>query len=303
MYPLKKKNYAESILVVNNIPGAGRVAASINLPLLAAAQLIAAVLPTLILSSFSSEKGNVVRYPMAQAYHSMLDHWQEIGYHFDAILTGYFADVGQIDHLAAYYLAEKEKNPQLKLIMDPIMGDHGKFYKGFDENVATHLRELIQYADIVMPNITEACFILNKPYRADFDREDFAAIAHELLTIGADTAILTGAVDKKNSPGKLGFYYASKNGEENIVLHDYFDGQVFGTGDTVISTVAGNYLAGQSIETAVRYTSQIVEQLLHHSIKYNDEKTGPIHFEPFIKEIAGYFLSIRNELGGQNNVK
>lgn len=295
MYHLKEKKYAESILVVNNIPGAGRVAASINLPLLAAAQLTAAVLPTLILSSYSSEKGNVVRYPIGKAYHSMLKHWQEVGYHFDAILTGFFADIDQIDHLVDYYLAEKEKNPQLKLIMDPIMGDYGKYYKGFNENIAAHLRELIQYADIVMPNVTEACFILNKPYRDNFDRKDFALLAQELVEIGAETAILTGAVDQQNSPNQLGFYYASKEGQEDIILHQHFEGYVFGTGDTVISTVTGNFLAGESIETALKYTSKLVEQILPHSIQYNEGKAGPVHFEPFLNEMADYFLNIRTK--------
>ena len=294
MYPLRNKRYAESILVVNDIPGAGRVAGSINLPVVAAAQLEAAILPTLILSSHAGEQGNMVRYSMKEAYQQMLSHWEEVGYHFDAILTGYFADVQQIDNLSSYYLREKVHNPSIKLIMDPIMGDHGKFYKGFDKEVALHLRELIQHADIVMPNLTEACLILNQEYKENFKMEEIAEIAQNILSLGAETVIITGARDHNGlEENRIGFYYACQNGEKGTILHRHFDGYVFGTGDTVISLVAGNFLAGESIKQSVEYTSQIVEELIPYSIKKNNYQVGPIHFEPFLAIMAEYFINLR----------
>lgn len=293
MFSLNLSGHPETILVVNDIPGAGRVAGSINLPVLAAAQLEAAILPTLILSSHAGSPGDLVRYPMGKAYKDCLIHWQQLGYHFDSILTGYFSDTKQIDDLRDYFLAERKLNPNLQLIMDPIMGDHGQFYPGFDQEVAGHLRELIQYAEIVMPNLTEACLILDRPYREDFSRDDIAEVAHELLDLGAKIVILTGAREHNQQEDKLGFYYASQEGQEDLVLHQYFDGYVFGTGDAVISLVAGAHLAGSSLADTVQFTADIVEKMIPYSLERNNYQIGPIHMEAFLAEIANYFADIR----------
>ncbi|MGX7108172.1 PfkB family carbohydrate kinase [Facklamia miroungae] len=289
MFSLNSKNYLNTILVVNDIPGAGRVAGAINLPVLAAAQLEAAILPTLILSSHAGEAGALVRFPMGSAFQEMLNHWQEVGYHFDAVLTGYFADTKQIDDLKTYYLKEKAINPNISLFMDPIMGDHGQFYAGFDQEVAHHLRELIPHAELVMPNLTEACLILGRDYKEDFKYEEIAEIADDLLALGCKNIIITGAKEGQNDNERLGFYYASHTGEKGLVLHDYFDGYVFGTGDTVASIITASRLAGDSLKESVQFTAEIVEKMIPFSISQNESKVGPIHFEPFLKDISNYF--------------
>ncbi|MGF3112415.1 bifunctional hydroxymethylpyrimidine kinase/phosphomethylpyrimidine kinase [Facklamia sp. P9177] len=289
MFSLNRNNYSNTILVVNDIPGAGRVAGSINLPVLAAAQLEATILPTLILSSHAGEKGDLVRYSMGNAYQEMLHHWQQVDYHFDAILTGYFADTQQIDDLKTYLLKEKEINPNIALYMDPIMGDHGQFYAGFDQDVAHHLRELIPYAELVMPNLTEACLILGRDYKEDFRLNEIADIADELLTLGCKNVIITGAKDDRSDNNRLGFYYASQSGEKGLVVHEYFDGYIFGTGDTVASIITASRIAGDSLKDSVRLTADIIEKMIPFSISQNESNLGPIHFEPFIKEISTYF--------------
>ncbi|MCR8968656.1 PfkB family carbohydrate kinase [Facklamia sp. 7083-14-GEN3] len=289
MFSLNSNNYSNTILVVNDIPGAGRVAGSINLPVLAAAQLEAAILPTLILSSHAGEQGNLVRYPMGNAFHEILQHWQEVDYHFDAILTGYFADTKQIDDLKDYLLKEKEINPNIALFMDPIMGDHGQFYAGFDQDVAHHLRELIPHVELIMPNLTEACLILGRDYKEDFKLEEIAEIAEDLLALGCNNVIITGAKDDRNNNNRLGFYYASQSGEKGLVVHEYFEGYVFGTGDTVASIITASRIAGDSLKDSVRLTADIIEKMIPFSISQNESNVGPIHFEPFIKEISSYF--------------
>lgn len=281
----------KKILVVNDIPGVGRVAGSINLPVLAAAQLEAAFLPTLILSSFAGAEGDLVRHQMGKAFAGSLNHWQQLDYRFDGILTGYFAETRQIDDLKEFVVRRNSRQTPLRLYMDPIMGDHGRFYKGFDREVALHLRELIPLAEVVMPNLTEACFILGRPYHDHFSRQEIEDIASEILDLGCQSVVLTGARDEEQSRGQVGFYYASQKGQKGLILHDYFEGYVYGTGDLVISLVTAFRLANYSLDQAVQLTADLVVKIIPHSIHLNKFPVGPVHFEPFIVDIARHFIS------------
>lgn len=287
------------VLVVNDLPGAGKVAANINLPVLAAAQLEVALLPTLLLSTFASGRGQVVRHQLGDDFKAMLRHWEEIEVDFSLYLTGYFADSEQIKTLHEHYAIRKKMNTKLLLIVDPIMGDLGQYYKGFDHTVAEQMMNFISLADVVMPNLTEACLMTNYPYREDLSLNEIHQIAERLLETGVHHVVITGAhPDNPKQKDQIGFYWLSAEGHSQLFLHRHFERRFYGTGDLAGSLVTAYLATGMSIETTLVNTSRMMEKVLDLTIEryngsYDDQR---LCLEPMLLTIAQEMLALRKEV-------
>lgn len=283
----------QRVLVVNDLPGIGKVAGNINLPILAAAQVEASLLPTLLLSSYASSQGQVVRHYLKDDYQAMLAHWNEMDVSFALYLTGYFADSKQIHILQEEYAQRKLKNPKTLLIVDPIMGDLGKFYKGFDQEVADQMVKFIRLADVVMPNITEACLMTGYPYRNNLSLSEIKEIAAQLLKTGVQHVVITGAHAEEGDG--IGFYLLSADGQSDLILHQHYDRSFYGTGDLAGSLVSGYLLAGLSVHESLIRTSRLMEKVLETTIEryqgsYDDRR---LCFEPLLVELAQEIMNLR----------
>lgn len=290
---LDVRNMNQKVLVVNDLPGIGKVAGNINLPILAAAQVEAALLPTLLLSSYASGQGQVVRHFLEDDFQAMLGHWAEIEVPFALCLTGYFADSQQIQILQTDYEKRKAENPETLLVVDPIMGDLGKFYKGFDQEIADQMVKFIGSADVVMPNVTEACLMTGYPYRDDLSFTEIKEIAGELLKTGVQHVVITGAHAEVGD--EIGFYLLSQNGESDLILHRHYDRRFYGTGDLAGSLVSGYLLKGMSVHDALIRTSRMMEKVLETTIEryqgsYDDRR---LCFEPLLGELAQEMIALR----------
>ena len=281
----------EKILIVNDIAGAGKVAGNVVFPMLSAAALEPAILPTLLLSTNADAPGNVATLSTHAAFTRFLAHWEELGFEFSAFATGYFAEVEQIIEFTEYFLKEKEKNTNKKLFVDPTMGEHGELYPGFNEEVPTRIGHLIQHADIVLPNITEACLLTGHPYKEPMDFDEMSELAKKVSQLGAKNTILSG-IQKKDENGKeqIGFFYYDEDGNSGLLMHEYFEQHFFGAGDVVFSAIISFYLKGLSIYEAIEKTSQLTEKALQDTIALDRNEMYGIYFEPmladFMKELA-----------------
>lgn len=284
------------VLVVNDLPGAGKVAANINLPVLAAAQLEVTLLPTLLLSTYASGRGQVVRHKLGDDFKAMLLHWEEIEVAFSLYLTGYFADAEQIKTIHDHYAKCKKVNQALILVVDPIMGDLGKFYKGFDQEVADQMMEFISLADVVMPNVTEACLMTGYPYREDLSLDEIYQIAKKLLETGVQHVVITGVhPDREHPTDEIGFYLLSRTGYSELFLHRHFERRFYGTGDLAGSLVAAYLSTGMSIQTALISTGRMMERVLdltteRYNGTYDDHR---LCLEPMLLSIAQELFYLR----------
>ena len=106
------------------------------------------------------------------------------------------------------------------------------------------MKKICSVADYIIPNITEACFLLERPYLESYTKEDIEELLKELSTIGAPNVLLTGVSFKE---GELGV--ASFNKEKNEINY-YFRDQVpyffHGTGDIYASSFFGSLIKGFS---------------------------------------------------------
>ena len=104
----------------------------------------------------------------------------------------------------------KKKEKSLPLIVDPIMGDKGTFYQGFSDAHLDHMRRLCQHADLVLPNLTEACLLLEEPYEDSLSEDRWEDYCKRLAELGPSKVLLTGLHMKENQIGVAYFDVATE---------------------------------------------------------------------------------------------
>lgn len=284
---------SNQLLVINDLPGVAKVAGMSNLPILEAAQFEVGLLPTLILSTHTLGYPGLVKHYLNEAFAEILNHWQEMNVQFRGCLTGYFANSQQIDTVINYLDQLETKIP---VIIDPIMADFGKLYAGFSEDFPDKFRKLVKYADIIVPNLTEACLITGYPYSEDIQPKDYAEICQALVDLGAKNVVLTGIYqDETNKDDEIGYYVYSANKNPEFILHRKFDQWFKGIGDLSVSLITAYYLLGDSVSEAVKKSTPYMEESIEHSMKVNrDQKLG-IYFEPIIPKFANEIKALRDK--------
>lgn len=280
----------EKIVIVNDIAGAGKVAGNVIFPILSAATLEPAILPTLLLSTNIDADGTVSIHSTNEVFTDFLDHWNHLGFKFTAYATGFFAEIDQITNFTDYYLKKKQVDSSLKLFVDPTMGDHGSLYPGFNEEIPNRLGDLIQHSDLVLPNITEACLLTGHPYQEEMEMDELTELAQKVNKLGAKNTVLSGIQETMaDGTERIGFFYYDEKGNSGKVLHQYFDGHFFGTGDLVFSLILSFFMKGLSIEESIIKASKLTEEVLQDTVDLNREEIYGLYFEPmllnFMKEL------------------
>lgn len=270
------------ILIVNDYAGVGKVAANVVSPILSAAQFEPFVLPTLLLSSNADAEGPVITQSTTHLFKDYFKHWDQLGFDFAGYATGYFGDIEQIKLFKQYYLEKKEEKSEIKLFVDPTMGERGDLYPGFDKDVPRQIAQLFEHADIVFPNITEACLIAGHPYKENMNDEELTLLGKKLHDLGAKNIIITGIKRRKENKKKIGFFYYNEDEESQLILHQYYTEDLFGTGDIVFSLILSFYFYGFSIEESIKETAFLTEKVFEDTlILEREHKYGP-YFEPML---------------------
>lgn len=175
------------IVTMQDLSCIGKCSLTVALPVLSAMGLECVVLPTAVLSAHTAFEG--FRYePLSLT--PVADHWQQLGLQFDMIYTGYLGGRAQVDQALDFFT----RFPAMRLV-DPVMADHGALYAGLEPDFPAVLRTLCAQADLITPNITEACLLTGLEYRETHDDSYIRTLLERLLALGARTAILTGRPD------------------------------------------------------------------------------------------------------------
>lgn len=156
MRPVKK------IALLHDICGVGKAAMMNMTPILSMMGIEACPIPTVLLSTHTGGYGTPAIYHVPGEYiRTCADHYKKENITFDAIFVGYLGNVDVIDSVI-YFISQF---PDTKVILDPIMGDHGKYYSNFDESYGTSMRRLLPYSDVILPNLTEMYLLAEKEYQ------------------------------------------------------------------------------------------------------------------------------------------
>ena len=177
-------------LAVHDISCVGRCSLTVALPILSAAGIETAVLPTALLSTHTGGFTGFTYRDLSADINSISDHWYAMGLSFDSIYTGYLASVGQIELVAA--LMERFGANALKLV-DPVMADNGALYTGFSDDYPIAMRRLCGMADIIIPNMTEAFLLLGEEYTpGPYEKAHFEGLIRRLSAVNRSIVVVTG---------------------------------------------------------------------------------------------------------------
>ncbi len=245
------------IVTIQDISCLGKCSLTVALPIISATGVEAAIIPTAVLSTHTMFK-NFTCKDLDDQIIPIAEHWKNENITFDAFYTGYLASAKQIEKVIN--LIESLKRESDLVIVDPAMADNGKLYPAFDENFPKEMAKLCAKADIILPNITEACYMTDTPYKAEYDEAFAKDIMKKLTAQGAKKVVLTGA----ESGGKYGvMLYDSEKDEFFNYYQDKIDAAFHGTGDIFSSTFTGSLIRGktteESIAIAADYTAECIK--------------------------------------------
>lgn len=273
--PMKK------IVSIQDISALGKCSLTVALPIISAMGIECAVVPTAVLSTHTQFQGWTF-HDLTDEMEPIADHWKSQGFAFDAIYTGYLGSARQVDIVKRYF---RDFGAGAKIIVDPAMADNGKLYAGFAPDFPQKMAELLDGADLVLPNLTEACFLLDKPYREEYDRAYIMELLTGLLNKGAKVAALTGVSFEE---GKLGV--VSLDGETGAFSEYYTDRlpvNFHGTGDIYSSTAVGALMNGMSVPDALALAADYTAECIRLTLKEENHSWYGVNFEqavPFLLE-------------------
>ena len=148
----------KKIAAIHDLSGYGRASLTVAIPILSYMGYQVCPLPTAILSAHSEYK-DFRSFDLTDQMQGIIDHWKELDLHFDALYSGYLASEKQMNIVSGFF--DDFSQDDNFILVDPVLGDHGKLYPGMDTGMITGMRELCKKANVITPNLTEAAFLLD----------------------------------------------------------------------------------------------------------------------------------------------
>lgn len=266
------------IVTIQDISCVGKCSLTVALPIISAMGVETAILPTAVLSTHTMFSGFTVK-DLQDQIEPISAHWKKEGIGFDAIYTGYLASAEQIDLVKNFFDAFGEKNTLL--FVDPAMADNGKLYVGFPDDFPKAMASLCAKADIIVPNLTEACLMTGVEYKTEYDVEYIREVLRKLAALGTKKAVvLTGVTAEQNKTGVSGLNV--ETGEFFGFSHEKLDRNYHGTGDVFSSATVGALERGKSLEEALRIAARFTVASIRETMENDPDKTYGVDFEAVI---------------------
>ena len=266
------------VAAMHDISGFGKCALTTALPIISACGAEVCPLPTAVFSTNTGFEGFLMHdlTPMMDGY---IKHWKALDLKFDAFYSGF---LGSLDQIRIVRDTVADFVPPLVLI-DPVMGDNGVIYKTYTDAMCEAMQSLATIADVITPNLTEACRLAQKPYDPNRTTpEDMASLAAAIHRLGANRVVITG-IERQD---KLVNCILDENGysERAVELLPY---RMHGTGDLFSSVLTGGLVTGHTLYQSVDSAAAFVLKTMKESQSIEDAHRRGVCFEPFQHLLAG----------------
>ena len=265
------------IVTIQDISCVGRCSLTVALPIISALGIECAVIPTAVLSNHTAF-GGFTFCDLTDQITPIVEQWQREGLTFDAVYTGYLGSFEQIRIVSHVIDVLRTQNPSLHVIVDPAMADFGKLYTGFDEAFAREMTSLCKKADIILPNLTEASYMLGIPYPDHACTEaEIKTILRGLSGLGCKTTVLTGVSFHENKIGAMS--YDRETDTFALYENDHLSAQFHGTGDIFASVVTGAVTRGMVLADALTLAVDYTLACIRKTMADPDHRWYGVNFE------------------------
>ncbi len=269
-------NNQKKIAVINDISGFGRCSITVALPIISHLGIQCCPIPTSIFSNHTA-------YPQyffddyTDKMQTYIDMWGKLGLKFDGIYTGFLGSEKQIE-IVKQFIHEFKKDNAL-VIVDPIMADNGVRYETYTDAMCNEMRQLVNCADIITPNLTEAMILVDKPYNENITNKELMQVGKSLIDMGPKKVVITGV--KRGS--YLVNYIYQKNQEVKRCKTKRVGEERAGTGDVFSSIIAADAVNGKDIYASVKKASDFIKKAVIKTNALDIPLEDGIAFEEHLK--------------------
>lgn len=266
------------VLSIQDVSCVGQCSNTVALPIISACGHECAIIPSAVLSTHTGGFEGFTFKDLTSEIPKICKHWMKEGIQFDAIYTGYLGNVKQIRHVAK--IMENCLVPGGPKIVDPAMADNGKLYTGFDDEYVEGMKWLCTQADIILPNITEACLLTGTEYQEQYDQDFINELLGQLDELCGGCVILKGVSFKEGHTGVM-IYEA---GFCSYYEHELLPNSCHGTGDIFASVFTGALMREVGAVNAACVAADFTVDAIKGTADDPDHWYG-VKFEPHLGEL------------------
>ena len=272
-------------MTIQDISCVGKCSLTVALPIISAAGVEAGVLPTAVLSTHTAFP-KFTFCDLTDEIQKISDTFSELNIDFDAIYTGYLGSFEQLSLVESFI---DRFGGKAKVVIDPVMADNGKLYTGFTPEFAKSMAKLCSKADLIVPNITEASYMLGIPYNPDYDEAYIKEVLKKLTDLGAKSAALTGISFNENEIGV--YFYDSERDEYYSYFNEKLPAAFHGTGDIYASATLGAMMRGFTVPKALSIAVDFTLLTMKKTLADKDHRFYGVNFE----EALPYYIERINQ--------
>lgn len=266
----------KKIAAINDLSGYGRCALTVAIPVISHMKLQCCPVPTSILSNHTGYKEYFFD-DYSDRLPSYINMWKKLNLKFDGIISGFLGSKEQISIVEEFIL--QFSTDSTKVVVDPVMGDHGKIAGTYTEEMCMEMRRLVSLADIITPNLTEACRLTDTPYReSGWKKKELFSMAKRLNDMGPDRIVITGIPQ-----GQFIANYVYEEGEATKLIKTHKVGdERCGTGDLFAAIIASDAVNEVSFQQSVKKASAFVRKSMIKSIEMGIDRKNGVCFEEIL---------------------
>lgn len=268
----------KKIAVINDISGFGRCSITVSLPVISKLKVQCCPLPT---SIFSNHTGypNFFFDDFTAKMPEYIRNWELLGLDFSGIYSGFLGSKEQIEIVIDFI--ERFRQEDTLVLIDPVMGDDGTAYATYTQEMCQEMKRLVCYADILTPNLTEACILTDTPYKESWKKKEISELACKLMEQGPKKIVITGIVQG----GYIANYVCEEGKPERFLRTAKVGTQRCGTGDLFASIIAADAVNGVDFAVSVKKASNFVKRCISKSIELEIPLTDGVAFEEILDDL------------------
>ena len=256
------------VLAINDISCVGKCSLTVALPVISACGVTCDILPTALLSTHTGGFTGYTFRDLSEDIPAILAHWKSLGLKYDYIVSGYLGSIDQID------MVRSVKDDFLKeggtMIVDPVMGDNGKMYAHFDDKFVQEMRGLCRCADVIVPNLTEACLLADMDYGDVCAAENYREVLDKLKKLCPRPSV-TGCDVADGKGTRSAVFYTDGNGKDKVYSTEKIGGAFHGAGDVYASALVGCLARGVREDDAVKLAADFTKNSIAQTKKDGTE--------------------------------
>jgi pyridoxine kinase len=278
-------NAQKRVAAIHDISGFGKCSLTVALPILSAAGVETSVIPTAVLSTHTGGFEGYTFRDLTADLPAFARHWKSLDLTFDCLYSGFLGSGEQLAIVSDIFRMFKTKKNLL--LVDPAMADNGQMYSIFEPSFAKGMAGLCAHADIIVPNITEAAFLLGETYRpGPYEPAYIEKLLKGLSGLGPGRVVMTGVYFREEH---LGAAVYDRAAGMDFAFGEKIDGWYHGTGDVFASALLGAMMNGFTLLDA----AQIAVNFTAGSIRRTREAGTDVRFGVnFEQGLPGYIRAL-----------